>query len=183
MREHGLTIDHLRAVEMVLADGSVVRASAEQNADLFWAVRGAGANFGIVTSFEFEVDEVGEIGWAQLVLDASDTAGFLEKWGAAIEAAPRDLTSFLIVSPPRRGQPAVAVVMAMVDSGQPETIIDRVQPIAEIAPLYDHSIVITSYASVMANAQSNEHDGQGEPTARTGLIKHTPRPSPPPPPG
>ncbi len=172
VREHGLTIDHLRAVEMVLADGSVVRASAEQNADLFWAVRGAGANFGIVTSFEFEVDEVGEIGWAQLVLDASDTAGFLEKWGAAIEAAPRDLTSFLIVSPPRRGQPAVAVVMAMVDSGQPETIIDRIQPIAEIAPLYDHSIVITSYASVMANAQSNEHDGQGEPTARTGLIKH-----------
>ena len=157
---------------MVLADGSVVYASGEQNADLFWAVRGAGANFGIVTSFEFEVDEVGNVGWAQLVLDASDTAGFLVKWGAAIEAAPRDLTSFLIVSPPRRGQPAVAVVMAMIDSDQPETIIERLQPIAEIAPLYDHQIVITSYASVMANAQSNEHDGQGEPTARSGLIEH-----------
>ncbi len=57
-REHGLTIDHLRAVELVLADGSVVRADADDNADLFWAVRGAGANVGIVTSFEFEVDEV-----------------------------------------------------------------------------------------------------------------------------
>ena len=74
VREHGLTIDHLRAVELVLADGSVVRASAEEHPELFWAVRGAGANFGIVTAFEFEVDEVGELGFAQLVFDASDIA-------------------------------------------------------------------------------------------------------------
>ena len=81
VREHGLTIDHLRAVEMVLADGSVVRASEDENADLFWAVRGAGANFGIVTSFEFEVDEVGAVGWAELAFDASDTADFLATLG------------------------------------------------------------------------------------------------------
>jgi len=55
-RSHGLTIDRLRAVEIVLADRSVVRASEQENQDLFWAVRGAGANFGIVTSFEFQVD-------------------------------------------------------------------------------------------------------------------------------
>jgi alkanesulfonate monooxygenase SsuD/methylene tetrahydromethanopterin reductase-like flavin-dependent oxidoreductase (luciferase family)/FAD/FMN-containing dehydrogenase len=171
-REHGLTIDHLRAVEMVLADGSLVRASDEENADLFWAVRGAGANFGIVTSFEFEVDEVGDVGWAQLLLDASETADLLEKWGAAVEAAPRDLTSFLILSPPRRGQPMLAQVLALVDSDQPETIIERLQPIADIAPLYDHNIVITSYAGVMANAQRGDHNGQGEPAARSGLIEH-----------
>jgi hypothetical protein len=171
-REHGLTIDHLRAVEMVLADGSVVRASDEENADLFWAVRGAGANFGIVTSFEFEVDEVGPVGWAQLVLDASDTVDFLEQWGAAIETAPRDLTSFLIISPPRRGQPPIALVFALVDSDQPETIINRLQPIADIAPMYDQRVVITSYANVMANADSGPHNGRGDPTARTGLIEH-----------
>ena len=68
VREHGLTIDHLRAVEVVLADGSIVRADASNHADLFWAVRGAGANFGIVTAFEFEVDEVGDVGFAQLVV-------------------------------------------------------------------------------------------------------------------
>jgi len=171
-REHGLTIDHLRAVGMVLADGSVVRASDKENQDLFWAVRGAGANFGIVMSFEFEVDEVGDVGWAQLVLDARDTAGLLERWGAAVEAAPRDLTSFLIVSPPRRGQPALAYVLALVDSDNPDTIINRLQPIADIAPMYDQSVVITSYASIMANAQGGDHDGQGEPTARSGLIDH-----------
>jgi len=171
-REHGLTIDHLRAVEMVLANGSVVRASDEENADLFWAVRGAGANFGIVTSFEFKVDEVGSVGWAQLVLDASDTAGFLEKWGTTIEAAPRDLTSFLIMGPPRRGLPTVAQMMAVVDSDKPDIIINRLQPIVDIAPMYDQNVVITSYANIMANAQEGYHNGQGEPIARSGLIEH-----------
>ena len=52
-RRFGLTIDNLRAVELVTADGNLVRASEEENADLFWGVRGAGANFGIATSFEF----------------------------------------------------------------------------------------------------------------------------------
>jgi FAD/FMN-containing dehydrogenase len=172
VRQHGLTIDHLRAVEIVLADGSVVRASDKENADLFWAVRGAGANFGIVTSFEFEVDQVGNVGWAQLVLDASDTADLLEKWGRAVETAPRDLTSFIILGPPRRGQPHTAYVLAVVDSDDPDTIINRLQPIADIAPMYGQSVVITPYANIMANAQGGDHNGQGDPSARTGLIDH-----------
>lgn len=172
VREHGLTIDHLRAVEMVLADGSIVRADADENPDLFWAVRGAGANFGIVTSFEFEVDQVGDVGWAQLVFDGTDAADFLEKWGAAVEAAPRDLTSFLIMGPPRRGQPALAHVMALVDSDDAETIVNRLQPIAEIAPLLDQNAVITSYANVMANAHGGDYSSEGEPISRSALVRH-----------
>ena len=172
VREHGLTIDHLRAAEVVLADGSLVRASEDEHSDLFWAVRGAGANFGIVTAFELEADVVGDVGWAQLVIDASDTAGLLQRWGAAVETAPRDLTSFLIVGPPRGGQPALAYVLAVVDSNQPETIIDRVQPLADVGPLYNHQVVITPYASIMGNAQGGIHDASGDPAARSGLIEH-----------
>jgi FAD/FMN-containing dehydrogenase len=172
VRQHGLTIDHLRAVEIVLADGSIVRASDAENSDLFWAVRGAGANFGIVTSFEFEVDQVGNVGFAQLTLDASDIAGFLEKWGAVIESAPRDLTSFLMMGRPRRGQPTIAQILSVVDSDQPEIIIDRLQPIADIAPLYDQRVFITSYANIMANAQGGDHNAVGEPHTRSGLIDH-----------
>lgn len=172
VREHGLTIDHLRAAEMILADGTQVRVSDEENQDLFWAIRGAGANFGIVTAFEFEVDEVGSVGWVQLVFDVSDTAGFLEKWGVAVESAPRDLTSFLIMGPPRPGQPMIAQMMAVVDSDQPEIIVDRLQPIAEIAPMYDQHVVITPYANIMANAQGGYHNGQGEPSGRSGLVEH-----------
>lgn len=172
-REHGLTIDHLRSAEIVLADGSVVRASADQNSDLFWAIRGAGANFGIVVSFEFEVDEIGEsIGWAQLTLDASDPAALLQQWGAAVEAAPRDLTSELIMGGIKPGKQAVAQVLAVVDSDDPDTIIDRLQPLADSAPLLDQSVQLMPYSAVMANARSGFHDGRGEPHARSGLIEH-----------
>jgi FAD/FMN-containing dehydrogenase len=54
-RKHGFTIDSLRAVEVVSAAGDLVRADADQNQDLYWAVRGAGANFGVVTAFEFDL--------------------------------------------------------------------------------------------------------------------------------
>lgn len=172
-REHGLTIDHLHAAEIVLADGSMVRASEHENADLFWAIRGAGANFGIVTSFEFEVDEIGDsIGWAQLALDASDPAALLERWGAAVEAAPRDLTSELIMGGVRPGKQAVAQVLAVVDSEDPDTIIDRLQPLANAAPLLDQSVQLVPYSAVMANAQGGSHDGRGEPHARSGLLEH-----------
>jgi hypothetical protein len=172
VREHGLTIDHLRAVEIVLADGSVVTASDTENADLFWAVRGAGANFGIVTSFEFEVDDVGQVGFAQLAFDASDTAGFLEGWGAVVEAAPRDLTSFLIMGAVRAGNPAVAQLMSVVDSDDPDTVLDRLQPLANLAPLVQQSVRIMPYAAVMANASDAPHAGHGEPQSRSGLLEH-----------
>jgi alkanesulfonate monooxygenase SsuD/methylene tetrahydromethanopterin reductase-like flavin-dependent oxidoreductase (luciferase family)/FAD/FMN-containing dehydrogenase len=171
-REHGLTIDHMRSAEVVLADGRVVTASVDENPDLFWALRGAGANFGIVTSFEFEVDVVGQVGWAQLAFDATHTAEFLEGWGAAIEAAPRDLTSFLIMGAPRTGQPAVAQVMSMVDSDDPDTVIERLQPLADLAPLLQQSVQLAPYAAVMANAGDGPHNGRGEPQMRSGLIEH-----------
>jgi FAD/FMN-containing dehydrogenase len=171
-RSHGLTIDQLRAVEIVLADGSVVRASDQENPDLFWAVRGAGANFGIVTSFEFQAIDVENVGWAQLIFDASDTAGFLQKWGAILENSPRDLTSFLILNAPRSGQPTLAYVTAVVNSDDSQTIVNRLQPLAEIAPMVDQQVVITPYASIMTTAQGGDHNGQGDPVSRSGSLEH-----------
>ncbi|MDQ7906377.1 LLM class flavin-dependent oxidoreductase [Phytohabitans sp. ZYX-F-186] len=170
-RKHGLTIDHLRAVEMVLADGSVVRASDTENPDLFWAVRGAGANFGIVTSFEFEVDEVGAVGWAQLGFVASDMAGFLRRFGEVASTAPRDTTAFLVMGPPRRGQPAVAQLYGMVDSADPDTVIAQLQPFAQIAPMFQQEVVIAPYAEVMGMAPDAEHQGRGEPVSRSAFVR------------
>ncbi len=171
-REHGLTIDHLRAAEVVLADGSLVRTDASTRPELFWALRGAGGNVGIVTAFEFEVDEVGEVGWAQLAFDASDAEEFLVGYGRIMESAPRDLTAFLIMGGTRPGQPRIAQVMAMVDSDDADTIIERLQPFAELAPLVQQSVTLTTYPRVMANADLGPQHGSGEPHSRSALVEH-----------
>jgi alkanesulfonate monooxygenase SsuD/methylene tetrahydromethanopterin reductase-like flavin-dependent oxidoreductase (luciferase family) len=164
-RKHGLTIDHLRAVEMVLADGTVVRASATENADLFWAARGAGANFGVAVAFEFVVDEVDEVGWAQLAFRASDPAEYLEAFGRVVADTPRETTPFLIL-----GQ-GVAQLMAMVDSADPDVIIGQLQPFAEIAPLVQQQVVIAPYAAVMNMFPETPHNGRGEPVSRSAFVR------------
>ncbi|KAJ8145263.1 hypothetical protein OY671_001636 [Metschnikowia pulcherrima] len=172
-RAHGSTIDHVRAVEVVLADGSVVRASDDENTDSFWAVRGAGAQVGIVTSFELVADEVSAVGFAQMVHDASDLAGFLERWGATVEASPRDTTSFSIVGRPRPGQPLVAQSMTMVDSDDPDSVLARLQPFAAIAPsLARATAQIVPYDAVVSAPPPGPHGGQGEPVSRSGSSEH-----------
>jgi alkanesulfonate monooxygenase SsuD/methylene tetrahydromethanopterin reductase-like flavin-dependent oxidoreductase (luciferase family) len=171
-RKHGLTIDKLRAAELILADGTRVRVSDTENPDLFWAVRGAGANFGVVTSFEFQADEVGDVGFAQLVVGAEDPADVLVRWGRAIEEAPRELTGQLIMGRPRAGQPNFAQLMTMVDSDDPQFVVDSLQPVAAAGPLYDQNVVLTSYAGVISNASDATHTTEGDVTARSGLIGH-----------
>ncbi|MFI5720694.1 LLM class flavin-dependent oxidoreductase [Nocardia sp. NPDC051750] len=171
-RGHGLTIDRLRAVEIVLADGSTVKAGDSENSDLFWAVRGAGANFGIVTAFEFEADEVGAVAFAQLTQDASDLERYLVEWGRVVEDSPRDLTSFVIVPPPRAGRPVLALSRTMVDAADRETVLARLEPLAAISPLYAQDVVISSYAAVMNNASDDAPVSHGEPVSRSGLLRH-----------
>jgi FAD/FMN-containing dehydrogenase len=77
MRKHGLTIDNMLSAEVVTADGRLVRASEDENADLFWGLRGAGANFGIVTSFEFQLHPFDPVITAGAVIHPAERAGEL----------------------------------------------------------------------------------------------------------
>lgn len=171
-REHGLTIDSLVAADVLLADGRVVRASADENPDLFWAIRGAGANMGVVVAFEFDAHPVGDLGWVQLAFDATDTAGLLERFGTLMEAAPRDVTMFLILGPGSAGAPPVARMYGVVDAADPDTIISRLTPFLALGPLLEQSVQLASYAAVMANAPDGPHDGRGEPRFRSGFLTH-----------
>jgi len=171
-RAHGLTIDHLRAVEIVLADGEVVRASAEENPELFWGARGAGANFGIATAFEFEVDEIGDVGWAKLALLVPDLEQGLRDFGRLASAAPRDTTVFLVTGAPRNGQ-AVFQLYALVLADDPDVIIDRLNPFAGLGALARQDVTIRSYRDVLAEAADvgpDGHHGYGEPVSRSGFL-------------
>ncbi|MFC7491754.1 MULTISPECIES: LLM class flavin-dependent oxidoreductase [unclassified Knoellia] len=171
-RSHGLTIDHVTAVEMVLADGRFVRTDAHQEPDLFWGVRGAGANFGIATAFDLTAARVGTIAFAQLTFDASDTGTFLQRWGREIEAADRSVTGQVILGP-RQGGQRMARAMLVVDSADPETVIARLRPIADIAPLVQQQVALTTYDEVMGLLGSDEpQQGGGEPHTHSGLADH-----------
>jgi FAD/FMN-containing dehydrogenase len=120
MRKYGLTIDQLLSVDLVTADGSFVKASERENADLFWGVRGAGGNFGIVTEFEFRLNEVGPqvlagpIAWP--MEESPNVLRFYRDW---IEDAPDELTTIVVhryapplpaIPPELHGVPVVMVI-------------------------------------------------------------------------
>jgi FAD/FMN-containing dehydrogenase len=92
MRKHGLTIDNLLAADVVTADGELLRASQDEHPDLFWALRGGGGNFGVVTSFEFRLHPVGPIVLAgPIVWDASEAREVLCVYRDVIRDAPDEL--------------------------------------------------------------------------------------------
>src|SRR5208283_3734078 len=93
-RRYGLTIDNLQAVEMVLADGRFVTASAKENADLFWAVRGGGGNFGVVTSFLFKAQPVHTDYAGPMLWPMEDAAEMMRWYRNFIAKAPDDVYGF-----------------------------------------------------------------------------------------
>jgi hypothetical protein len=109
MRKHGLTVDNLLAAEVVTADGELQRASADEHPDLFWALRGGGGNFGVVTSFEFKLHSVGPSVLAGPILwDAGDVGNVLRFYRDFISRAPDALGTVvrLGTAPPLSDIPA-----------------------------------------------------------------------------
>lgn len=101
-RKYGLTIDNLLAADMVLADGSFVTVSAEENADLFWAIRGGGGNFGIVTSFLFQLHPVGMVYGGPMLWHLDQAAEAMQWYREFMAQADDDMYGFLafLVVPP-----------------------------------------------------------------------------------
>ncbi len=93
-RKFGLTIDNLLSAEVVLADGRFVKANAEENADLFWALRGGGGNFGVVTSFVFKLNKIDMIYGGPMLYQLSEAADVMKWYREFIVKAPDDLSGF-----------------------------------------------------------------------------------------
>ncbi|MGN9810014.1 LLM class flavin-dependent oxidoreductase [Micromonospora sp. BQ11] len=171
VRKYGLTIDHVVAAEIVTADGRLLRADDAHHSDLFWAVRGAGGNVGVVTALELEAYEVDKVVHAQLVVDATDTAHLLRRWGRLVEDAPRDLTSFLALFPGRRGSPPMAQVTLVHDGADIEAAQAALSPFLEIGPILDQQAQLVPYPALVA-PPGNRHRGQGLNDSHSGLLHH-----------
>jgi hypothetical protein len=93
-RQCGLTIDNLLEANMVLADGRVVTASASENSDLFWAIRGGGGNFGVVTSFLYRAHPIGTVYGGPMFYKMSDTTEMMNWYQDFIKNAPENINGF-----------------------------------------------------------------------------------------
>jgi FAD/FMN-containing dehydrogenase len=113
-RRFGLTIDNLRAVELVTADGRLVRASEEENPELFWGLRGAGANFGVVTAFEFALHPFdGTVTHGVVTHPIERLDDVVALFRDAVESGPKELMPTLAVS-------RTTVSISVLHSGSPE---------------------------------------------------------------
>lgn len=168
-RRHGLTIDHLIAAEIVLADGRLLRTDKDNHADLFWAIRGAGGNFGVVTAFELEAYDVGDVVFAQISYDLTDAADVIPRWAEAVVDAPRNLTSFLTMVPARSGKPAMGQASIVITNPDPTIAQPMLRPFLNVGPVISSQAYILPYAALV-DSQFSGHDGQGGYTSHSGLL-------------
>ncbi len=169
MRRHGLTCDNLLSADVVTADGELVRASAEENADLFWGLRGGGGNFGIVTSFEYRLHAVGPTVLAGVLLHpAARAREVLEFYRDYIASAPDDLMSIVVLrkappapflSPEIHGQPVV--IIAVCYAGPVEEGERALAPLRRFGEPLADVIQPTAYTSHQALLDASVPHGLG----------------------
>src|SRR5687768_13791465 len=169
MRRHGLTADNLLSADVVTADGALVRASADENADLFWGLRGGGGNFGAVTSFEYRLHPVGPTVLAGLILyPAARAREVLEFYRHFIARAPDELMTIVILrtAPSAPFLPASihgqqVVIVAVCYAGNVEEGEQAIAPLRRFGdPLVD-LIRPTPYASHQALLDASVPHGLG----------------------
>jgi FAD/FMN-containing dehydrogenase len=146
-RKHGLTVDNLDSVEMVTAAGEVIHASASEHSDLFWALRGGGGNFGVVTRFTFRLHPVGpDLLSGLVVYPLAEARSVLQQYRDFALAAPEDLTVWVVMrqAPPLPFLPAEVhgtevVVLALLYAGDPDEGQVHVEPLRRFGrPVGEH---------------------------------------------
>ncbi len=155
-RKHGMTIDNLLEAEVVTADGRTLRASEEENPDLFWGLRGGGGNFGVVTSFRFRLHEVGPDVLSGLVVYPNEEADrVLRAYREFVAEAPEDLAVWAVLrkAPPLPFLPEEAhgtdvLVLAFLYAGRDHAEGERlVEPLDGFGTVVGRHVGVQPYAA------------------------------------
>jgi FAD/FMN-containing dehydrogenase len=166
-RRFGLTIDNLISADVVTADGKLIRASKEENPDLFWALRGGGGNFGIVTSFQFRLHKVGpDVLAAQIFYPYEDAERVLNAYRDIMAEAPDELSCYALAAnvPPAdpfpeeyHGKTAIALVGCY--SGAHEDGLKLLEPLQKLGnPILD-VLAPMPYAALQQSFDAGMPDG------------------------
>jgi FAD/FMN-containing dehydrogenase len=165
--KYGLSCDNLLSADVVLADGRLVSASSEKNADLFWGLRGGGGNFGVVTSFRFRAHPVTKVVAGQLVYDLTQAPAVLRAYRAFAPSAPDELTADFAVS---RVERAPALVLSVVHAGDAASAAPVLRTLRSFAKGKADTIAPVSYHDYQL---ASPGPPAGFPTiARGGFLPH-----------
>ncbi|MFA6456483.1 MAG: BBE domain-containing protein, partial [Bacteroidota bacterium] len=164
VRKHGLAIDALVAAEIVTADGRILRASKSENKDLFWAIRGGGGNFGIVTYFEFEALPVTTVHAGMIVYNADGVSDLIKQWRDCMRNASEDLTTTLVPFPPMMGNPAMVMLMCCFAGNDEKAAKKAIDPLLKIGTVLQNTIKMKPYAQSLEEAHP--------PTGVTFVVKN-----------
>jgi FAD/FMN-containing dehydrogenase len=167
-RKYGLAVDNLISVEVVTAGGKILRSSQKESPDLFWGIRGGAGNFGIVTSFEFQLHETGNEWYAgQIIYALEDAEKALKVYREMMPGTPEEFVCFpaMIRIPPvagfpeeLHGQPAIDLILAFAgEASKGKPIVDPLREIAK--PILD-TVTQQSYMDVQRCFDAGVPKGQ-----------------------
>ena len=164
VRKYGLAIDSLVSVEVVTAEGRIIVASETDHADLFWAIRGGGGNFGVVTRFQYRLHPVGEVLGGVLFMPF--TRDVLRALGPIAASAPRELTtiSFVMALPPAPFVPPhlvgqMSLGIMFVYSGDPQDGHAAIAPFRQVATPLSEVVMPMPYPGIYKFLESAEAPG------------------------
>ncbi|MEV4510190.1 FAD-binding oxidoreductase [Dactylosporangium sp. NPDC049525] len=152
VRKYGLALDNVTEAEVVTAGGDVVRASALEHPDLFWAIRGGGGNFGIVTAFEFTAHPTTDVFHGRITFPAAEVPGVLRGWADHLRTAPEELSSIVSFANPFAGGPEAPIEIHVVFDGDDERLAAQaLDPIRRLGTVLEDDVALTPYADTLVD--------------------------------
>ncbi|WP_411698739.1 FAD-binding oxidoreductase [Conyzicola sp.] len=156
VREHGLALDQLVEARVVLADGEIVTANEFDNADLFWALRGGGGNFGIVTRFTFQAHHLDGVVAGAIHYEPGDLAALLRGWRDAMREAPVKLNTTFLWTPDFPGMQGGPQIMVCYADSDDEAATAAIAPLLDLGPVTGNTVTASAYAEILAEVHPSE---------------------------
>lgn len=150
VRKYGLAIDSLVSADVITADGSQLTASAGENSDLFWALRGGGGNFGVVTHFTFQAHPLSTVWAGAITFDVDDLASLLRAWRDAMRTAPEELTTTFLAMPAFGPEMPASTQVVVCFAGDDESAaMAAIHPLLQLDGVRGHDITEKPYEDVL----------------------------------